>query len=88
MPLYRNTRTGKEKVADDDYVSAFPAGTWEKLADESPGEIEKRKLREQEEAIRNKVELEDAIPAVQEQAPAQGEPSLELGVIHHDNQEG
>lgn len=57
MPLYKNVKTGQERTVSDDYVSAFPAGTWEKLADEAPGEAVERRLREQEEAVRNKVEL-------------------------------
>lgn len=57
MGLYRNKITRLERTATPDYVAAFPDGQWELLADEAPDEKVARKLREQEEAIRNKVEL-------------------------------
>lgn len=57
MPVYKNSQTGQEAELTSDYVSVFAAGTWEKVADESPSEKADRELRE---AIANKVEIDDS----------------------------
>lgn len=56
MPVYRHTITDEEMELSEDYVSAFPSTTFEKIADEGPREKQDRELRE---AIANKVDVED-----------------------------
>jgi hypothetical protein len=56
MPVYRHTVTGGEEELSEDYVSAFPSTTFEKIADEGPNEKRERELLE---AIENKVDVEE-----------------------------
>lgn len=56
MPVYKHKDTGQEAVHTEDFVSSFPEGTWEKVADESEDE---RRAREREEAALAKVDLDN-----------------------------
>lgn len=56
MPLYKARSTGELVSRSEDYVSAFPAGTFTLVKNESPTEA---KERERQEALEKKVDIED-----------------------------
>lgn len=56
MPLYEIATTGELVSRSEDYVRAFPEGSFVLVEDESP--VEKR-LRLRKEALENKVDIDD-----------------------------
>lgn len=56
MPLYKARSTGELVSRSEDYVSAFPAGTFALVKNEPPTEA---KERQRQEAPENKVDIEN-----------------------------
>lgn len=58
MPLYKLRSTGAVVSRSEDYVSAFPVGTFTLVKEES---VSEKRERERLEALEHKVDTEDPI---------------------------